>query len=102
MTVLQAAARLGDALSRQAVDVDGFCEEHGISLPTANRAIRALRAAGFTVCSESAAVDKGRWMFARLYTMPKGSVQRWRKMKGEPVGSFGDLAIAGALKRRCA
>lgn len=98
--VRETAARLGDALSRQAVDLVGFCEEHGLSKPTANRAIRFLRRAGFDVLSESELVGRDKWMHTGLYSMPSGAARRWRKMKRQPLEDAGPRAIGAALEAR--
>ena len=96
--VRETAAKLGDALARQAVDLVGFCEDNGLSKPTANRAIRLLRSAGFEVFSESELVDRDKWMHTGLYSMPRGSARRWHKLTRSPLGEAGHRAIGAALE----
>lgn len=100
LTVRRIAAEVGERLAAGACDVYGLAEDLGVSKPTVARAIRHLRACGFTICSESRDICGGhsRWMFTGLYSMPELSAKRWRSMKAQPVGSFGILAIAGALE----
>ena len=101
---LQTAAILGDELTRSAVSLQDFCERHGVSDPTARRAVRILRDRGFTVCSESQryGAPGGKWMFSSLYTMPEKSARRFRKLRFQSLDELakrlGPKVLALALE----
>jgi len=87
ITVRRAAAHAGEALAQAPCDIYGLAEDLGLSKPTIARAIRYLRACGFEIRSESQNIEGGHapWMFTGLYSMPRASARRWRKMQQQTI-----------------
>jgi len=111
---LETAAILGDRLTHGDVNVRDLCKEIGVSLPTMNRAIKALRAAGFKIsaaawhdCAGPVDVNPGEhWNATGIYSMTSQSAARWRALMTTTVGelceTLGPRAGAVALKGKLA